>query len=488
MQLKITFNKFETKNMRPLVFLPLLLALACGDKGLDTGETDTDADTDTAVDGDTYTFESALSGENSVDYGGQVFRHLLVDDMKARFAIQQSRLVDDNWVPDAGDARDEILFYLDFDDSIGGALEHGKADITVSSTYGDIGSGKNLFGKMAGNDEKGQHKVWADDFVGWNEAAVTSPESLVRHWLDMLDQQAVAWGQGNVPLGPDGAPVPAVYVTPEGLDLQQLTDKFVRGAVAFSQGTDDYLDNDTDDHGLNSDHTAVKEGKNYTALEHVWDEGFGYFGASRDYGLRTDADIKAAAAFDTNGDGDIDLYSEYSWGHSVNAAKRDLGANVPTDYTAQAWMGFWNGRALLAETAGTELTTPQMDELVGYRDEAILAWENAIAATVVHYINATLQDMNQFGTDDYRFADHAKHWSELKGFALVLQFNPHSPLSDARFLEFHELVGDAPVLHTADTGDTDRYRDDLVAARTILGEAYGYDAENLGDDDGENGW
>ena len=26
------------------------------------------------------------------------------------------------------------------------------------------------------------------------------------------------------------------------------------------------------------------------------------------------------------------------------------------------------------------------------------------------------------------------------------------------------------------------------AARTILGEAYGYDAENLGDDDGENGW
>lgn len=481
--------------MRHFLFLPLVLALACGDKDLDTSDTgdteadaDTDADTDTDVEGDTYNFESALNGENSVSYGGQVFRHLLVDDMKAQFTTQQSKLVDDNWVPVVGDARGEILFYLDFDDSVGGALEHGKADITTAATYGDIGSGKNLFGKMAGNDEKGQHKVWADEFAGWDDDAVTTPESLVRHWLDTLDKQAVAWGQGNVPLGPDGEPVPAVYVTPEGLDLQQLTDKFVRGAVAFSQGADDYLDNDTDGHGLNNDHTAVKEGKNYTALEHVWDEGFGYFGASRDYGLRTDADIKAAAAFDTNGDGDIDLYSEYSWGHSINAAKRDLGANVATDYTAQAWMGFWNGRSLLAETAGTELTTTQMDELVSYRDEAILAWENAIAATVVHYINDTLQDMNTFDTADYSFADHAKHWGEMKGFALVLQFNPHSPLSDAKFVEFHGLVGDAPVLHTADAGTISDYRDDLIAARTLLGDAYGYDADNLGDENGENGW
>ena len=46
----------------------------------------------------------------------------------------------------------------------------------------------------------------------------------------------------------------------------------------------------------------------------------------------------------------------------------------------------------------TELTDDQIAELQVYRDQAVGAWEKAISATVVHYINDVLQDMNKFGT------------------------------------------------------------------------------------------
>ena len=108
----------------------------------------------------------------------------------------------------------------------------------------------------------------------------------------------------------------------------------------------------------------------------------------------------------------------------------------------------------------------------------------ALAATVIHYVNDTLQVMNTFGTDDYDFTEHAKVWSEMKGFALGFQFNPHSPLL-ADFDEIHSLFGDAPVL--AD-GEVDAYRADLIAARALIGAAYGFATDNLGDANGENGW
>ena len=116
------------------------------------------------------------------------------------------------------------------------------------------------------------------------------------------------------------------------------------------------------------------------------------------------------------------------------------------------------------------------------------AWEKAIAATVVHYINDVLQDMSQMQGSGYSFASHAKHWSELKGFALGFQFNPASPLSDADFIEFHELVGDRPVLETASDEERLAYQEALLEARSLLGAAYGFDSANLGDSGGIGGW
>mgnify|MGYP002633366659 CR=1 FL=1 len=458
--------------------MTLLLWLACGEEDL----TDDSHLDDTAVlSGETYEF--LVDGQDTVDSSGQIFRHLLIDDMKGHASGMTDRL-NAGWAPAEGDVAAELLFYLEFDDSVGGSLEHGKAELTSAKTYGDIASGKDLFGKLAGNDPKGQHKDFTAELQGWD--GVVGAEPLVWLWLDQLDAQAVAWAQGELPQGPDGAPVPRVGVTPEGQDLVQLLDKFLRGAVAFSQASDDYLDDDLEGHGLNSDHLTIEGGT--TALEHGWDEGFGYFGASRDYGLRSDGDVAEETAFDSDGDGDIDLLRELSWGHCVNASKRDAGALAPTDFSGRAWLGFLNGRALLAATSGVGLSPEQAEELRAWRDDAVLAWEQAIAASVVHYLNEVLVDMDSFGGEDYDFGAHAKHWSEAKGFALTLQFNPRSPLSDEAFLDLHAELGTQPVLDEAGPEQATAYAAGLNEAKAILAEAYGFDSANLGEDDGSQGW
>ena len=467
---------------RHVLLSSLLILSACA--GDDT-DTDTDTDTD-VVTTDVYAFDGR-TGEGSVVHTGQTLRQVLIADLKGRIGGLTGR-VDGGYFPQQGEVRAELDFYFQFDADSAGSVEHDIAyDLPVSpATYGEIGSA-DLIGKIAGNDEVGQHKDWGTEFEGWDAEGVTTPQSLVEAWFDELDAAAVARANGNVPTGPDGAPLPAVHLTEDGRDLQQLVEKFLRGSIAFSQGADDYLDDDIDGKGLLSSHAEVDEGKTYTPLEHQWDEGFAYFGASHDFGLRDPADVASQPWHDTDGDGTIDLGSEVSWGHATNASKRDNGAVVATDFSAQAWEGFLQGRALLDATDG-ELTDDELDTLRGHRDQAVEAWEKAIAATAVHYINDTLQDMSAMDSDDYSFADHAKHWSELKGFALSFQFNPRSPLSDADFVELHTLIGTAPVLSTATAEERAAYADDLRAARTLLGEAYDFDADNLGGEDGTGGW
>jgi len=465
----------------PAFLLPLVaLPLACA------GEGSTDVN-DAPMLASTYTFENA-DGESTVSYSGQVARHELVLLLKDFIGSLSDGIADGSYLPgSASSVETDLDLYFECDAGLCEGLSVGDGE-TLQQFLGEVSSGKNLVGKLAGNDDVTDHRDWdGGAFAGW--AGVDSPESLVRSWFHTLAVQSVAQVNGTYATSPEGSIIEQAYLTPEGLDLQQLIQKFLLGAIAFSQGTDDYLDDDVEGKGLLSSH-LLADGKAFTGLEHSWDEAFGYFGASRNYAQLSDVEIADGICMEMNSDGLVDLVSEVSRAHSVNAAKRDKGASVedPTDFTALAWEGFVSGRQLLSETAGEELSADDFSALVGFRDQAVLAWEYSISATVVHYINDVLSDMDAFEDEDYSFPSHAKHWSELKGFALGLQFNPHSLLGDADFETFHALVGDAPVLAVAGASEISDYKEDLLAARQILGTAYGFDTSNLGDDRGENGW
>lgn len=451
-----------SRKLRIYSLLPLLALTACG------------SDDPDLVAPDTYDFDSRfLEGEDtsSVSYTGQTLRHVLIDDMKTYIGGLDARIEEEASF-DATTVEDALLSYYLFDSDTNGTNE-----ILLSTdpsreelTYDEISSGKNLAEKIAGQDSGGakDHKDWSTEFKGWSDTSVeaaggdiSNPDGLVRAFMATVGANAVAQSNQD-----ESRANLKVYQTASGQDLQQLIQKFLLGAVTFSQGADDYLDE-----GLAADNSAAEEGKGYTALEHAWDEGFGYFGAARDYLQQSDADIADGKQSDADGNGKISLISEYNFGASVNAAKRDNGSTTGTDFTADAMKAFLQGRHLISTEADPALIEAEAEK-------ATLAWEKAIAATVVHYINDTTADQEALGTDAYSFDDHAKHWSELKGFALGLQFNPRSPLSDADFEKFHSLIGDAPVLADASEEAQKEYLVALGEARDLIAAAYDFASED----------
>ena len=81
-------------------------------------------------------------------------------------------------------------------------------------------------------------------------------------------------------------------------------------------------------------------------------------------------------------------------------------------------------------------------------------------------------------SDEYDFYDHAKHWGEMKGFALSFQFNPRSPLSGDDFAAIHAAMGTAPEL---DPMNFEAYEASLLEARTTIQVAYGFTVEDAAD-------
>ena len=482
---------------------------------------------------DFYEFKSKVDDAtmSSVAYGGQTTRHALIAELK--HYIGGGGLED--YLANNVYTKEEVVQKLNDIYNRGGDIKENRTNswdgfaITFTDakqkTFADLGSYKSLKDKVAGNDAKGQHKLWNGEsdenglytgnniaFSGWStwgdvpvfvpaEGAIPrqTPHGLVQHFFEQIADNALE-NQGNKRYIPgaeqtDENAIP-VYVNYDGTDLNQLVQKFLLMSIAYSQAADDYFGHETEGKGFKTDNIdLVKSG--YTNLEHQFDEGFGYFGAARNYLSYNDNELAGKvkvdgeggriawnSTYDTNADGEIDLTSEFNFGNSVNAAKRDRGTTDktnPTDYTKQAMDAFLAGREYINDLAGMEnVSGTRMPSLLGYTDAALTAWELSVVGTVIHYINDLSADLDSFGTDEFDFATMAKHFSELKGFALGLQFNPYSPIAGndeekfAKFLELHTLIKDAPVFEAADIA---AYQVDLRAARNLLQDVYGLDAD-----------
>ena len=513
------------------VALPLAFVVGCGGSSSDDPAPKDDGNdgniTTSIYDAEDYHFLSKLEGseeETSISYTGQTARQILIEDLKAQIGDLASltgaseddiRQALQDYVRGSEDSLDatgvgnlnDIEYFFSKDNVV----------LTPRPTYGDISENKNLAGKIAGgyinedpdaSDEdaiKGEPSRLISDFFGWSDASFeprddsTKPLQFLDYLIDNVVARTLVAANGGFKINIDTEDEVANIVTPyldrQGRDYQQLIQKFVLGAVAFSQGTTDYLA------GTNyRESNSFADGKTYTTAEHKWDEAFGYFGAARDFLKYDDASIRGKGTseefgkgyHDTNNDGEIDLTSEINLAASVNCAKRDLGSKdntSPTDFTKEAFEAFRKGRALLNEAsadAPNDLSDAQITELEGYATTAALTWEKCIAATVIHYINDLRKDMDEYSGESFasveNFENVAKHWSEMKGFALGLQFSPYSPFrANEEALKSLDdiltLMRDAPVLPGADNVDT--YRNtDLITARNALRDAYGFDPEN----------
>ena len=104
-------------------------------------------------------------------------------------------------------------------------------------------------------------------------------------YMDRLAASSTATGaasEGVAGVLVDGSPDPTVgyRVDENGVEMIQVIEKGLIGAVFFYQAMEVYLSADRMGFVGNSD---LVEGENYTAMEHYFDEAFGYFGVPVDH-------------------------------------------------------------------------------------------------------------------------------------------------------------------------------------------------------------
>ena len=440
-----TFTE-KTSWVAVLLLVTGLFIIGCGDDGTEDVEDllleEEEAAGTTLIEvPPAYVFDSRfVQGESSVAYSGQTVRNLLLQDLK----VLIDSLAKEGAQPIA--VQDMVNLYA-YDDALNlQSLSTAGAMPVLESHYSAISTGKSLSGKISG-----------DVVIGYNRTA----DDLVNGWFQIIADNS----QDPAKLG-----TPAVYTTDDGVDLTQMINKVLIGAVPYYQATGVYLAG-----LLERDNSEARNGTDpYTSMEHGWDEAFGYFGAARDYFRYTDAELAGGVddfTFDSNGDGNIDFKSEYNFGLSRNAGKRDKGGSG-VDFTREIFDAFLRGRTFIANQ-GTEV------DIIQQRELAANGMEKVIAATIVHYVNDTLSDMSNLGTDAENRVNLNKHWAEMKGFTVALQYNPFKLISDGQLQELHGIMGEAPSYDAPGTPAYDTTVRNYNRAKDVLQSAYGFSAANM---------
>lgn len=204
---------------------------------------------------------------------------------------------------------------------------------------------------------------------------------------------------------PDGGRT--VIINGKGHEINQLFTKGLMGALVCDQIIWGYLTAGKLDAGTNkadNDAGTVVEGKNYTQMEHYWDEGFGYL-----YGLDTDISNSSIEGQDV-------LVSKY--------LKKVDGSSLP-GIAQELYDAFKHGRAAIV--AGAYDVRDEQAEIVKTKLSHIIGRKAA------DYLRSGAGKIN-----DGKWADAHHALSEGWGFILSLQFTKN-PTSGAPYYSNSEV-------------------------------------------------
>ena len=355
----------------------VLLSIGCVVSLMACTETDPEPQIIETVAPATYSFER--SGASSVSFGGQTTRI----EMGGEFVS-------------ALKSTSETVASLNAKFAhTAGANNFSDADLNASS--------KSVRSKVAAStDFYASNTTDATaikaDFDSWIEAQVTEV-------FPMWDMDASAGNAGQIQEAGGGS---VRYVNAKGIEYNQLINKGLIGALMVDQILNNYLSPAVLDAASNvadNDAESLNDGKNYTTMEHKWDEAFGYL-----YGK--EADITAPTL---NNDSFLNKYLSRVEGDAdfagiaeeiYNAFKLGRAAIVAKDYTTR--------------NVQAEILREKISEIVGIR--------------AVYYLQ---QGKNNLPTDKGgAFHD----LSEGIGFIYSLQFT-RMPNSTASYFTKAEVDG-----------------------------------------------
>ena len=409
------------------------------------------------------------SATTSVSYGGQIARQVLHDSLK-KLAGKGTGAPDDA-------LKATMLSYFEGKDA-GRAIvaPTSKGPFPVKQTGVDeLSKGTNLAGK-----------TWKGAVPGMPNN-MTGPE-LIAFWIDKASAAEKGFDAAN------------------GYDYPQLISKFLLGAVFYNQAVDNYLDEKLRADTKPND-KPYKEGAAYTGKEHSWDEAFGYFGTPAHslsltphavyeiakQGSKSEKPEDALAYADHDRDGAVDLKSEMAFGPAYYAAGFDKSG---TDYLHTITRAFLDGRKAIAEANGAALTDEQRGALQGHAETIRTNWERVLAEAVFKYAGSVYKDLGKLevildsgGDPAKAFRAYAKHWGELKGFALALQTGRDNLGETA--VRLNRIIGFGPVLlNLSQVTDIDSqgnyvkdeskplatYRYDMLKLQDLMVSAFGVQA------------
>ncbi|WP_136467410.1 DUF4856 domain-containing protein [Flagellimonas onchidii] len=199
----------------------------------------------------TYVFER--NSESSVSFGGQTTRILMSQEIIDKLKDETTNK----------EVLNAMFAHVEGED------DFSDPDLNASdkSVRGKTAASFDFFSNNATDQA-----LIREDFGGWIETQV---DVVFPNW----NTAAVAGTAGQIA---DGGSTR--YVTGKGLEMNQVFNKSLIGALMVDQMLNNYISSDVLDQfeEANDDGTLV-DGKNYTDMEHDWDEAYGYaFGTAQD--------------------------------------------------------------------------------------------------------------------------------------------------------------------------------------------------------------
>ena len=138
-----------------------------------------------------------------------------------------------------------------------------------------------------------------------------------------------------------------------------------------------------------------------------------------------------------------------TYAHAYYAAGFDKGGK--THYLHTIVQAFVDGRHLITDAKGEALSDAERQQLMSYAKVINDQWEKVIAEAVFKYAGSTYKDLQKLkatvesnGDAAAIFRKYAKHWGEMKGFALALQTGKNNLGETA--VKLNRLIGFSPVL------------------------------------------
>ena len=343
-----------------------------------------------------YSYEFARAGKSTVSYSGQTSRLNMADELYA--ALNTNTFT-----------KAQMLEM--FNEGT------GFADATLNSS-----------GKKMGNKTAGSPLASATVKPLFDAMITDFADNVIPNW-------ATDAANGQAGVLTDAART--IHVNAKGHEIDQTFIKGIIGAMNVDQIINNYITPYQLDSGTrtsDNDNNTLSSGKDYTDMEHKWDEGFGYL-----YGQEADATR-------------LDLgLSPTGNGTTLNKYFKKINASNQVGIGIQVFDAFRRGRAFIVAKQYDK--RDQQAKIIKEELSKVIAYK------AVDYINGYMSKIEAGNTAD---AFHAL--SEAYGFVMSLQFTNDG--TDSAYFSNSEVNGFLTLMDnfwTVQNSDLESIRDQVKA-------------------------